>query len=132
MTEAVMDRQEDEQARSPDDRRPAFCGGRLAGFYSLSAHSVLRADVSGWIARDAPVQIPVILLGMMGIDVAFQGCGLGRDLLLDAVRRSQSVASRIGARALVLDLIDVAARAFYARHGFRGIPGSDRMFAKLG
>lgn len=108
-----------------------FCDGVLAGFYSLSSQSIMRDAASGWIARNAPEQIPVIRLGMMGVDKRFQGCGLGRDLLLDAVHRAESVAAQIGARALVVDPVDDASRSFYAAHGFRVIPGSGRMFAIL-
>lgn len=108
-----------------------FCGGRLAGLYSLSAQSVPRGDASGWLSRNAPEQIPVILLGMLGVDARYQGEGLGRDMLLDAVRRARSVSEQIGARALVVDPADDTSRAFYARFGFRDMPGCDRMFAKL-
>ena len=108
-----------------------FLDGALAGFYTLSAQSVVRAEVSGWLARNAPEQIPVILLGMLGVDRRWQGMGLGSDLLADAVRRSELVAEQIGARALVVDPLGDGARAFYTRHGFRPVPGSARMFAKL-
>lgn len=108
-----------------------FHGGELAGFYTLSAQSISRESARGWIARNAPDQIPAILLGMLGVDVRWQGEGLGRDLLLDAVRRSRGVAEQIGARALVVRPLDDSARAFYARHGMRPVPGSDLMFAKL-
>ena len=108
-----------------------FCEGILAGFYSLSSQSIMRNNTSEWITRNSLEQIPVILLGMMGVDRRFQGCGLGRDLLLDAVHRAESVAAQIGARALVVDPVDDASRAFYAAHGFRQIPGTGRMYAKL-
>ena len=104
----------------------------LAGFYTLSAQSVTRGDVRGWLARNAPEQIPVILLGMMGVDRRYQGQGLGKSLLLDAVRRARSVSEAVGARAIVVDPADEAAAGFYASCGFRPIPHSSRMFAKLG
>ena len=107
-----------------------FLDGALAGFYTLSAQSVVRAEVSGWLARNAPEQVPVILLGMLGVDERWQGMGLGADLLADAARRSALVADQIGARALVVDPAGAAA-AFYERHGFRPVPGSRRMFARL-
>lgn len=104
----------------------------LAGFYTLSSQSISRASVGGgWLARNAPEQIPVILLGMLGVDRRYAGQGLGRDLLLDAVHRSQAVAQVVGARALVVDPLGEGARGFYTRYGFKEIPGSDRMFAKL-
>lgn len=104
----------------------------LISSYGEGAFDGLQKETSGRIARNALLQIPVILLGMLGVDEAFQGQGLGRDLLLDAVRRAESVACQIGARAIVVDPIDDSARAFYERYGFRLIPRSGRMFAKLG
>ena len=108
-----------------------FCHEYLAGFYTLSAQSITRDTASGWIARNSSDQIPVILLGMLGVDKQWQGQGLGHDLLVDAIHRAELVAEQIGARALVVDPLDSSARAFYERHGFRPIPGSARMFAKL-
>ena len=81
--------------------------------------------------HNAPLQIPVILLGMLGVDMRYQGLGLGKDLLLDEAHRSELVADYIGARALVVDPIGDDARRFYERYGFRPIPGTSRMFAKL-
>lgn len=109
----------------------SFDGRRLAGFYTLSAQSVARGGTSGWIARNAPLQIPVILLGMLDVDAAYRGTGLGRDLLVDAIRRAEDVAGQIGARALVVDPLDEAARSFYAHCGFEPLPGTGRMFARL-
>lgn len=108
-----------------------FQGSALAGFYTLSAQSISRDEARGWLARNAPTQIPVILLGMLRVDCRYQGQGLGHDLLLDAVRRTRLIAEQIGARALVVDPIDEHARSFYMRYGFRDIPGLSRMFAKL-
>lgn len=109
----------------------SFVDGELAGFYSLSSQSVIREDAGGWIARNAPQQIPVILLGRLGVDERWQGYGLGGDLLVDAVHRSESVAEVIGARALIVDPVDERAREFYRHFGFQFIPGQARMYAKL-
>lgn len=105
--------------------------GKLAGFYTLSSQSIFRGDAKGWISRNAPDQIPVILLGMMGIDKKYQGLGLGRQLMIDLAHRCHHVADEIGARAIVVDPIDENVRAFYSHFGFREIPGSSRMFAKI-
>lgn len=109
----------------------SFCDTALAGFYSLSAQSMYRGNVRWWLARNTPEQIPVILLGMLGVDRRFQGCGLGHDLLLDATQRSVRISQELGARALVVDPVGEQSRAFYLRYGFRDIPGCERMFAKL-
>lgn len=103
--------------------------GKVAGLYSLSAHSVLRESVKGgWLRRNSPEQIPAILLGMLGVDTAHQGHGLGTSLLRDAILRSQRVSSEIGAQALLVDPVDETAADFYLHFGFRKLPGTKRMF----
>ena len=109
----------------------SYAGERLAGFYTLSTQSISRGKTRGWLARNAPQQIPVILLGMLGVDKEYQGKGLGRNLLLDASKRAKAVSETIGARALVVDPADDSARRLYEACGFRDMPGTDRMFAKL-
>lgn len=86
---------------------------------------------SGWLKRNAPGQIPVILLGVLGVDKRHQGSGLERMLLHDASMRALSIADSLGAKALVVDPIDDAAATFYARHGFEQIPRLGRMFVPL-
>lgn len=102
------------------------------GLYSLSTHSVLRSDVTGgWLKRNVPGQIPAVLLGMLGVDRGFQGMGLGKSLLRDAILRSRHVSGEIGARVLLVDPVDDGAAGFYERYGFRELPGTDRLFLPL-
>ena len=50
--------------------------GEVAGFYAISAYSIDRDAVrGGWLKRNAPAKIPVILLGMLGVDSRFQHQG---------------------------------------------------------
>lgn len=103
-----------------------------AGFYTLSSHSVERADVAGgWLRRNAPEQAPAILLGMLGVDRRFRGMGLGSALLADAIERSLAIADAIGSKALVVDPANDEARRFYAQYGFAPIPGTDRMYLPM-
>lgn len=103
----------------------------LAGFYTLSAHSMDRNTLTGWLARNAPDQVPVILLGMLGVDKRHSGEGLGTQFLLDAYHRSRSAAETIGAKALVVDPLDDSLANFYKRCGFEPVPGSKRLFARF-
>ncbi|MCI8425537.1 MAG: GNAT family N-acetyltransferase [Adlercreutzia sp.] len=108
------------------------CEGIVAGLYSLSAHSVVRDEVQGgWLRRNVPESIPAVLLGMLGVDERFQGQRLGASLLGDAIRRAMLVAQQIGAKALLVDPFDDAARAFYQKYGFREVPGQGRMYLSL-
>lgn len=107
------------------------CGSDVAGFYTLSTHSVARADSRGWVSRNAPEQIPVILLGMMGVDEKYKGVGLGASLLRDATMNAMKVAQIAGARALIVDPSSESAAAFYAHFGFAKLSGTNRMALKL-
>ena len=70
-------------------------------------------------------------IGFFMMKKALQGQGLGSALLADAITRSLGIADSLGAKALVVDPADGAARSFYERHGFAPIPGSDRMHLPL-
>ena len=111
----------------------SYCDDAIAGFYTLSAHSVTRASVSGgWFARNAPEQVPAVLLGMLGVDERFKGHGLGASLLRDAIENALKVASLAGARAFVVDPTGPDAAAFYGHFGFTKLLGTSRMALKLG
>lgn len=109
-----------------------YCNNRIAGFYTLSAHSIARSDVTGrWFVLNAPEQIPVVLLGMLGVDKRFQRLGLGASLLKDAVINAIKISKLAGAKALVVDSTDEKATSFYAHFGFKMLPGTSRMALKL-
>lgn len=110
----------------------SYCNDVVAGFYTLSAHSVSRADIhGGWFVRNAPESVPAVLLGMLGVDKRFKGQGLGASLLRDAILNAMKVASLAGARALVVDPIDDSAAAFYEHFGFSHLSGTSRMALKI-
>lgn len=90
----------------------------VAGYYCLSASSVARALANGWLARNTPDPIPVILLGRLAVDSRYQGIGLGASLLRDAANRATQASRILGARALLVDAIDETAAAFYRKHMF--------------
>ena len=71
-----------------------------------------------------PEPVPVILLGQLAVDAAYNGRGLGSDLLVDAARRSLAAVDVIGARAIVVHALDERAKSFYVRFSFR--PFSER------
>ena len=69
-----------------------------------------------------PNPIPVMVIGRLAVDRAFQGRGLGRALLRDAVLRTLQAAAIAGIRALVLHAISDDAKRFYAHCGFTESP----------
>ena len=88
----------------------------VAGYYTLIGSSLARAAVPEPGLPNYPV--PAALLGRLAVDQAQQGRGLGRLLLLDALRRAQQMSEGIGLFAVEVVALDEAARAFYEKYGF--------------
>jgi GNAT superfamily N-acetyltransferase len=57
-------------------------------------------------------------LGRLAVDLEFQGRGLGRALLRDAVLRSLQAAHIIGVRAILVHALSDEAKTFYESCGF--------------
>jgi ribosomal protein S18 acetylase RimI-like enzyme len=93
--------------------------GKIAGFYTLSAHSVPLNEVAPELAKKLPryPSVPAVLIGWMGRDMAFRGAGVGTMLLYDAINRVAK--ATVGAHAICADAIDDAAGAFYQDHQFQ-------------
>lgn len=81
------------------------------------------------MSRNGPDPIPVVLLGRLAVSAAAQGCGLGRDLLADALRKATLVSETLGARALVTEAIDANAGRFYEQMGLWRSSARTNLFA---
>ena len=91
----------------------------VAGYYSLAAGSVEKANVPERVAKGIPSHpVPVVLLARLAVDKQFQGEGLGKGLLHDALQRIISAADVIGIRAVLVHAKEGTAAAFYAKYGF--------------
>jgi predicted N-acetyltransferase YhbS len=90
---------------------------RVVGHYTLVAaeveHRAAAAAVRAGVSRHYP--IPVCLIARLAVDKRWQGRGLGRDLLRDAMRRAVGASEQLGIRAVVMDAIDDSAAAFGRR-----------------
>jgi GNAT superfamily N-acetyltransferase len=99
---------------------------RVAGYYCLSTGGVARESVPRKIRHGLPRLVPVMVLGRLAVDVNYQGRGIGRGLLKDALLRTLQVSRQVGVRALLVHAIDDKAKAFYAAHGFIEFPAGAR------
>src|SRR3972149_654332 len=97
---------------------------RIAGYYTLSAASMLLADLPSSIGKKLPryPSVPTVRMGRLAVDQDFKGQGLGGALLAGAMSRAGS--SEIAAYALVVDAKDEGSAAFYLHHGFIPLPDS--------
>jgi GNAT superfamily N-acetyltransferase len=94
---------------------------KVVGYYTLVAseveHSAATASVRRGASRHFP--IPVCLIARLAVDRSEQGGGLGRSLLLDALRRTDRASHSVAMRAALVHALDDEAAAFYARFGFK-------------
>jgi GNAT superfamily N-acetyltransferase len=95
---------------------------RVVGYFALSMGQILAQETAGSRRRNMPKQIPAVMLGRLAIDRAWQGKGLGRALLADAIGRSLRASSEVSARLVLVHAISPAAEAFYLHHGFTRLP----------
>jgi len=102
----------------------------IIGYHTLLMVQVRQEDLPQdrlRIKRD----IPVILLGQLGVDLAFQGNGYGEYLLMDAQARVSEISKRTGVRGLVLDARTESLVSWYERHDFVRFPGRLRMYKSI-
>ena len=96
--------------------------GVVAAYYSLSTGSVARKDAPGRVRRNMPDPIPVMLIGRLAVAKAFQGRGIARGLVRDAILRTLKAAEIAGIRALLVHALDREAAGFYRHLGFMASP----------
>jgi GNAT superfamily N-acetyltransferase len=99
----------------------------VAGYFAVAPHVIERAALPRPIGRGDPDVIPAVLIAKLALDQGLHGQGLGTNLLVDALVVVTSAATRVGGRYIVVDAIDVAAAAFYRRHGFTAIGDTSRL-----
>lgn len=129
----ALDRYFKTQASQDLRRRIAICfvaihceKGEVAGYYTLTATSIALTDLSSAIIKKLPRYpvVPAALLGRLAVSRAYQGCGLGGVLLVDALKRVAR--TELGVFAMVVDAKDEKAQRFYERFGFTLLPSEVR------
>ena len=101
---------------------------RVVGYYAISTAMEQRIALpSAKLRRGMPEQIPLLLIGRLAVDCNFQGIGLGRELLSNALNRCVAASNIAGARGIVTHAIDNEAVRFYERHGFQVSPLGERV-----
>jgi GNAT superfamily N-acetyltransferase len=83
---------------------------RVIAFHSLTVGAIANIDADERLKKG------------MGVDKGFQGLGIGKALLRDAIERTFVISGNAGVRALITHPIDANARAFYLAFGFSENP----------
>lgn len=106
----------------------------VKGYYTLSNNSIPSILIPEEIKKQLPnsyTSIPTTLLGRLAIDKNFQGNGIGKFLLVDALKRCYEISKSIGSFAVVVDPLNNGAEFFYAKYGFIKLPDSGKMFLPM-
>jgi len=103
----------------------------IQGYYTLSNNSIPLSSFSEQIQKKLPKSydsIPTTLLGRLAIDKKYQGKGIGKIILIDALKRSFGISNEIGSFGIVVDPMDDEAKGFYQKYDFIELPDSKKMF----
>lgn len=87
----------------------------IYGYYTLSSGAVTSENFPEKLPR---YPTPVAHLGRLAVDARAKGQGLGKILLLDALRRVLSVTDQLGIYAVEVYALTPEAKAFYLKYGF--------------
>lgn len=134
----VLDAYIERQARQDMERNLAAVfvltkdGTTVDGFYTLSAHSILAADLPEAQAKKLPrFPLPVTLLGRMALRESLHGQGLGEWTLMHALERALIGSRQVASWAVVVDAKE-GARDFYLSYDFVALPSRpSRLFLPM-
>jgi GNAT superfamily N-acetyltransferase len=114
-------------------------GNGVVGYYCLANGAVAQTIATGRVRRNMPDPIPVMVIGRLAVDRNWQGKGIGRGLLRDAMLRTlqtqkpgflqKPLASinncyrnPVSIRAILVHAISEKAKQFYESCGFTASP----------
>ena len=105
----------------------------VMGYYSLSTLSIELRQLPEKLAKKLPKHpVPAALIGRLAVSKNAQGCGIGKMLLVDAIKRTLSVSDQIAIYAMVVDVINENVKGFYEQFGFARLSDdSHRLFLPL-
>ena len=92
---------------------------KVLGFYSLSMGEIDLSNLPEALRKKFPKHpVPIARMGRLAVDKSTQGQGLGKFLLVDAMKRVQTASASVGVYALLVDAKDDPAKNFYKKYGF--------------
>lgn len=106
--------------------------GLIAGYYTLSAATVVRTDLPEALIKKLPRyhELPATLLGRLARDLRFKGKKIGDLLMASMLNRAVNASQDIASWAIITDPKDKKAREFYAGFGFQSL-NADRQFLPM-
>lgn len=91
----------------------------VVGYHTLTVGHVSREEAPERLSKGlARHPVPIMLLARLAIDRRWQGKGVGKALLKDAMERTLRAADIAGIRAFAVHAKDEQARSFYRKFDF--------------
>ncbi len=129
------------QAKQDIKRKLSVCfilndnnSNKIQGYYTLSNNSIdldlIPASLKKHLQKSY-TSIPTTLLGRLAVDNKYKKQGLGKLLLVDALKRSFELSKVSGSFAVVTVPLDENAEKFYLKYGFIKLPDSGKMFLPM-
>lgn len=105
----------------------------VMGYYSLSTLSIELNYLPEKLSRKLPKHpIPAALIGRLAVSKNAQGYGIGKMLLVDAIKRTVTVSEQIAIYAMIVDTINNEVKDFYTQYGFMSLTDNNsRLFLPL-
>ena len=98
-------------------------GETVVGYHTLAVGQVAREEAPQRLRQGlARHPVPIMLLARLAVDRRWQGRGIGKALLKDAMLRTLGAADIAGIRGLAVHAKDEQGRAFYERFDFAASP----------
>lgn len=102
----------------------------IVGYCSVSASSIEFVNLPESIKKGLPkYPAPVMLIGQLAVDKTVQGQGLGKVLLIHALKRAVKISSELGIFAVRVDAIGEDSKNFYLKYSF--VPLVNQPFSLL-
>lgn len=96
----------------------------IAGFYTLAMGHVSFDELPFETARKLPATLlPIITLAWLGLATLYQGKGLGKRLLAQALLDCHRTGQVMPYVAVLLDCATKDVKSFYQRYDFQELPG---------
>ncbi len=91
---------------------------QVLGYFTLVNSQLSPDHASAALNRKYPYPMPGTLLARVAIDRRYQGHGLGKRALIEAMRHTLIAMEHSASEVLILDAVDHRAAIFYSKVGF--------------
>ena len=96
-----------------------LAGNAIVGYHTLAVGQVSREEAPARLTKGlARHPVPILLLARLAVDRRWQGQGVGKALLKDAMQRTLQAADIAGIRAFAVHAKDNEAPSFYQKFDF--------------